>query len=58
MLANAFEGSNPSLSTILNVDHNQEIILLHVFIKKEQKTPIADLRSAKKRKTLYLQSHE
>jgi phage-related protein len=35
---------------------NQEIILLHGFIKKQQKTPQDELDLAKKRKKQYLQS--
>lgn len=36
----------------------QEIVLLHGFIKKERKTPLEDLRLAKKRKSLYMSGHE
>jgi len=35
-----------------------EIILLHGFIKKQQKTPTDELDLAKKRKKLYLQNYE
>ena len=35
---------------------NQEIILLHGFIKKQQKTPPDELELAKKRKKQYLQN--
>jgi phage-related protein len=35
---------------------NQEIILLHGFIKKQQKTPQDELDLAKKRKKQYLQN--
>jgi phage-related protein len=35
---------------------NQEIILLHGFIKKQQKTPADELELAKKRKRQYLQN--
>jgi phage-related protein len=38
--------------------HKQEIVLLHGFIKKEQKTPLDDLRLAKKRKSQYVSGHE
>lgn len=38
--------------------HEQEIVLLHAFIKKERKTPTDDLRLAKKRRTIYITSHE
>jgi phage-related protein len=36
----------------------QEIVLLHGFIKKERKTPVEDLRLAKKRKSLYRSGYE
>ena len=35
---------------------DQEIVLLHGFIKKQQKTPPGDLELAKKRKRQYLQN--
>jgi phage-related protein len=35
---------------------NQEIVLLHGFIKKQQKTPQAELELAQKRKKQYLQN--
>jgi phage-related protein len=35
---------------------NQEIVLLHGFVKKQQKTPQDELELAKKRKKLYLQN--
>ena len=38
--------------------HEQEIVLLHGFIKKDQKTPMDDLRLAKKRKSLYVSGYE
>ena len=38
--------------------HDEEIILLHGFIKKEQKTPKSELELARKRKTQYMASHE
>ena len=34
---------------------NQEIVMLHGFIKKRQKTPQDELELAKKRKNQYLQ---
>ncbi|NQU10127.1 type II toxin-antitoxin system RelE/ParE family toxin [bacterium] len=34
--------------------HQQEIVLLHGFIKKDRKTPLGDLRLVKKRRALYL----
>jgi phage-related protein len=38
--------------------HEGEIVLLHGFIKKERKTPKADLDLAKMRMRQYLQGHE
>jgi phage-related protein len=38
--------------------HNQEIVLLHGFIRKDRKTPLEDLRLAKKRKLLYRSGHD
>ncbi|MEI8288611.1 MAG: type II toxin-antitoxin system RelE/ParE family toxin [Verrucomicrobiota bacterium] len=35
---------------------DQEIVLLHGFIKKQQKTPVDELELAKKRKKQYLQN--
>ena len=37
---------------------DEEIVLLHGFIKKQQKTPPAELNLAKKRKRQYLQIYE
>jgi phage-related protein len=37
---------------------DEEIVLLHGFIKKQQKTPANELDLAKKRKRLYLQNYE
>ncbi|NBV21674.1 MAG: type II toxin-antitoxin system RelE/ParE family toxin [Proteobacteria bacterium] len=37
---------------------DEEIVLLHGFIKKTQKTPDDELKLAKKRKTQYLRTHE
>jgi phage-related protein len=37
---------------------NEEIVLLHGFIKKQQKTPPDELALAKKRKQEYLQTYE
>ena len=37
---------------------NEEIVLLHGFIKKDRKTPVEDLRLAKKRKSTYMSGHE
>ena len=38
--------------------HEQEIVLLHGFIKKDRKTPKEDLRLARKRRTLYVTGYE
>ena len=38
--------------------HKEEIILLHGFIKKTRQTPSEELILAKKRKLLYLTTHE
>src|SRR5437764_15497271 len=37
---------------------DEEIVLLHGFIKKQQKTPQDELNLAKKRKKAYLQNYE
>ena len=37
---------------------DEEIVLLHGFLKKQQKTPPDDLALAKKRKKQYLQNYE
>ena len=37
---------------------NEEIVLLHGFIKKDRKTPVEDLRLAKKRKSTYMSGYE
>jgi phage-related protein len=37
---------------------DEEIVLLHGFIKKQQKTPQAELGLAKQRKKQYLQTYE
>jgi phage-related protein len=37
---------------------DEEIVLLHGFIKKQQKTPADELDLAKKRKKQYLQNYE
>ena len=46
------------LARTLFTVHQQEIVLLHGFIKKDQKTPVEELRLAKKRKALYERGHE
>lgn len=37
---------------------DEEIVLLHAFIKKQQKTPVDELALAKKRKKQYLEAYE
>jgi len=44
------------IARTLFAEVNQEIVLLHGFIKKQQKTPQDDLELAKKRKKQYLQN--
>jgi len=46
------------IARTLFIEVDQEIVLLHGFIKKTQKTPQDDLDLAKKRKKLYLQHYE
>ena len=42
----------------LFIEVDQEIVLLHGFIKKTQRAPREHLDVAKKRKKLYLQAYE
>jgi phage-related protein len=42
----------------LFIIHDEEIVLLHGFIKKDRKTPKPELDLAKKRMKQYLQAHE
>jgi phage-related protein len=44
------------IARTLFAEINQEIVLLHAFIKKQQKTPADELDLAKKRKKQYLQN--
>jgi phage-related protein len=44
------------IARTLFAEVNQEIVLLHGFIKKQQKTPVDELELAKKRKKQYLQN--
>lgn len=46
------------IARTLFIMHEQEIVLLHGFIKKDQKTPKAELDLAKKRKSQYLRYHD
>ena len=46
------------IARTLFIEVDQEIVLLHGFIKKTQKTPEEELELAKKRKKLYLQNYE
>lgn len=45
------------IARTLFIIHEQEIVLLHGFIKKDRKTPKPELDLAKKRKSQYLQHH-
>ena len=44
------------IARTLFAEVNQEIVLLHGFIKKQQKTPADELELAQKRKKQYLQN--
>ena len=44
------------IARVLFIVADEEIVLLHGFIKKDRKTPLADLALARKRKNEYLQS--
>jgi phage-related protein len=46
------------IARMLFIFHDEEIVLLHGFIKKDRKTPKPDLDLAKKRMKQYLQGHE
>jgi|SRR5882724_12446898 len=46
------------IARILFMVAKGEIVVLHAFIKKQQRTPAQDLDLAKKRKRIYLESHE
>jgi phage-related protein len=46
------------IARTLFTEVDQEIVLLHGFIKKTRKTPPDDLALAKKRRRQYLQSYE
>ena len=46
------------IARTLFIMRDEEIILLHGFIKKDQKTPKSELDLAKKRKSQYLSHHE
>jgi len=45
------------IARTLFIMHEREIVLLHGFIKKDQKTPKVELDLAKKRKSQYLRQH-
>ena len=52
-------GLDNRIARTLFTEVDQEIVLLHGFIKKTQKTPADDLALAKKRRKLYvLNRHE
>ena len=46
------------IARTLFIIHDEEIVLLHGFIKKDRKTPKPDLDLAKKRMKQYLQGNE
>ena len=46
------------IARTLFIGVNEEIGLLHGFIKKDRKTPVEDLRMAKIRKSTYMSGHE
>ncbi len=46
------------IARTLFIEVDQEIVLLHGFIKKTQQTPKQDLDLAKKRRKQYLQAYE
>lgn len=46
------------IARTLFIIQNEEIVLLHGFIKKDRKTPKPDLDVAKKRMKQYLHGHE
>ena len=46
------------IARTLFIVHDEEIVLLHGFIKKDRKTPKPDLDLAQKRMKQYLQGHE
>ena len=46
------------IARTLFIFHDEEIVLLHGFIKKDRKTPKPDLDLAKKRMKQYLHGHE
>jgi phage-related protein len=46
------------IARTLFIIHDEEIVLLHGFIKKDRKTPKPELDLAKKRMKQYLQAHE
>jgi phage-related protein len=46
------------IARTLFIIHQEEIVLLHGFLKKDRKTPKTDLELARKRMKQYLQDHE
>jgi phage-related protein len=46
------------IARTLFILHAEEIVLLHGFIKKDQKTPKSDLDLTRRRKSQYLLHHE
>lgn len=49
---------NNRIARTLFIVVDEEIVLLHGFIKKQQKTPVDELNLAKNRKNQYLQNYE
>jgi phage-related protein len=47
-----------TIARTLFIIHDEEIVLLHGFIKKDRKTPKPDLDLAKKRMKQFLHAHE
>lgn len=45
------------IARVLIIIVNQEIVLLHGFVKKTQKTPAQELALARKRQSIYLKHH-
>ena len=46
------------IARTLFIIHDEEIVLLHGFIKKDQRTPKSELELARKRMKQYLNDHE
>jgi phage-related protein len=46
------------IAHVLFIIHENEIVILHGFIKKDQRTPKSELDLARKRKSQYIKRHE